>query len=264
MTTDQMSSPAEGSTRTARWPAAAGRLLAWGRNRTRPLLVGEILVVLLLVQVYDHIRDIATTRAGQAMDDARQVLSIESWLHVDIEPSMNAWLSAHLNVEWLASWYYQLMHLSVTLGVLVWLYLRRPVAYRPARNALILVNGIGLVVFWLLPVAPPRLLAGFVDSGVASGVAQHVTHISPDVYAAMPSLHIGWATWVVLQVWTATESRTGRWLAAGHLLLTVVVVLATANHFVLDVAAGALVGVVSMHWSLLKVPVLRREPAAAT
>jgi len=211
------------------------------RRSDRPAILGEVAVVVLLVWVYDRIRDFAATRADSAMVDARRVLDVESWLHIDAEHVANTWLSGHLDLQWLACWYYQLMHLTVTLGVLVWIYVRKPSAYRRGRNALVLVNGIGLVVFWLMPVAPPRLLGGFVDSGVVSGIAAHVTRVSPDLYAAMPSLHIGWASWVLLQVFAATTSRVGRGLAAAHLALTTLVVVATANHFVLDVLAGAAV-----------------------
>jgi hypothetical protein len=206
------------------------------------VLLGEVTVVLLLVTVYDRVRDIAATRADLAVANAYRVLHVEAARHLDPERLLNSWLAAHPHVEWLASWYYQVMHLSVTLVVLAWLYWFRPSLYRRARNSLVLVNVIGLVVFWLLPVAPPRLLAGFTDSGVASGVAEHVNHISPDVYAAMPSLHLAWATWVVAQVWFATSRGWARGLAVTHLAITTVVVVATGNHFLLDVVAGMAVG----------------------
>lgn len=215
------------------------------RRRTRPLLLGEIAVVVLLVGVYDRVRDIATTRAGMAMADANRVLDVERWLHIDVEHVLNDWLAGHTTLELAASWYYQLMHLTVTLAVLVLLYALRPPVYRSARTALIGVNVLGLLVFWLLPVAPPRLLPGFIDSQVVTGVAVHSAHLSPDVYAAMPSLHVGWATWVVLQVWAATTRRSLRAAAAIHLALTVVIVIATANHFTLDVLAGAVVAMLA-------------------
>jgi hypothetical protein len=232
------------------------------RFERRPALLGEIAVVVVLVGVYDHIRDIASTRATMAMDDARRVLDVESWLHIDGEHALNDWLGAHLSLQWGACWYYQLMHLAVTLLVLVWLYARRPAAYRLARNALVLVNAIGLAVFWLLPVAPPRLLGGFVDSGVVSGITTQVSHVSPDLYAAMPSLHIGWASWVLLQVFAATANRVARGLAGAHLAVTTIVVVATANHFVLDVAAGAAVaGLAVAGARAIAVAVAQRAPA---
>lgn len=238
------------------------------RNRAerqlRPLVAGEVLVVLVLVAVYDRIRDVAATRAGQAMGDARQVLSVESWLHLDVERSLNTWLSHVDTAEWLAAWYYQLMHLTVTLGVLVWIYARHPSVYRPARNALITINAIGLLVFWLLPVAPPRLLPGFVDSGVVTGATENVAHVSPDLYAAMPSLHVGWVTWVVLQVFLATTSRTLRGMAVTHGVLTSLIVVATANHFVLDVVAGVAVAFLAAWWCRPAAVAAEHRPLVST
>jgi hypothetical protein len=218
----------------------------------RPVLLGEVAVVVVLVSVYDRIRDIATTRADLAFADSARLLKIESWTHLDVERVANRWLAGHAHVEWLASWYYQLAHLSVTLGVLAWLYWRRPGHYRSARNALVGINVLGLVVFWLMPVAPPRLLPGFVDSGVVTGVAEHTAHVSPDLYAAMPSLHVAWAAWVVLQLWPVVASRRVRGLAISHAVLTVAVVVATANHFVLDVGAGAAVAVLATRLAWLR------------
>ena len=178
----------------------------------RPVLVGEALVVLVLVFVYDRVREFAAARADLAIANGRRILSVESWTHVDIEPAMNRFLSQHSGLELLSSWYYQLMHLSVTLAVLLWIYWRHPIAYRSARNALIGINTVALVVFWVLPVAPPRLIpgAGFVDSAVVSDVADKVSTVSPDLYAAMPSLHVAWATWVALQVLLVTSIAMGR------------------------------------------------------
>ena len=225
---------------------------------TRPALLGEIGVVVVLVAVYDRIRDIAATRTDLAFADAARVLRVESWLHLDVEHPVNHWLASHWHVEWAASVYYQLMHLTVTLGVLSWLYLARPDRYRSARNALVYVSGLGLVVFWLMPVAPPRLLAGFVDSGAVTGIAEHTAHVSPDLYAAMPSLHVAWATWVVLQVGPAVRSELVRWVVVTHAAITVAVVVTTANHFVLDVIAGAATAMLAT-W-LAAVPAISRTP----
>lgn len=223
----------------------------------RPMLLGEIAVIVALVFLYDRVRDVATTRAAMAYQDARWLLDVEARLHLNFEGPLNRWLSAHWDVQWLASWYYQLMHLSVTLVVLVWLYVQRPQSYRTARNALIAVNVLGLVVFWLRPVAPPRLLPGFVDSGLVTGVAEHATHVAPNVYAAMPSLHVGWAVWVVLQVWAAGAARWMKALVALHVVLTVVVVLATANHYLLDVVAGVAVATLAAY--LVRTPLPARS-----
>jgi hypothetical protein len=210
-------------------------------TRSRPRLAGEVAVVLLLVFVYDRVRDLAATRSGEALANGRRLLDTERWLHLDLEHSLNHVLTAHRSIELGASWYYQLMHLTVTLLVLLWLYRRHAGSYRAARTSLVAINLAGLAVFWLFPVAPPRLLpgAGFVDSTVARGVADHATTVTPDLYAAMPSLHIAWATWVAIQVLANTRRRLPQALALVHLALTATIVLATANHYLIDVLAGA-------------------------
>ena len=226
----------------------------------RPRLLGEILVVAVLVLVYDRIRDFSGTRSVLAVANGRHVLVVERLLHVDVEHRANQILAIHpLLADW-ASWYYQVAHLTVTLLVLLWVYLRHPSAYRPARNALLGINLVGLLVFWVLPVAPPRLLpgAGFVDLAVTSGVADRTTTVSPDLYAAMPSLHVAWAVWVALQVLVLSRSRLFRSLAFGHAALTCLIVLATANHYVLDVLSGAAVTVLLVLLVLL-VPLARQS-----
>jgi PAP2 superfamily len=225
-----------------------------GLRVKRPALLGEVAVVLVLVFAYDRIRDFSAARAGLAIANGRRILSTESWLHIDVEPALNRVLSQHHGFEVVASWYYQLMFLSGTLAVLLWVYWRHPEGYRPARNALVAINAAALVVFWLLPVAPPRLIpgAGFVDSTVITGVADKATTVSPDLYAAMPSLHIAWATWVAFQVLLLTSNRWGRRLAVAHVIITCLAVMATANHYVLDVVAGALLGAAAVQVSRLR------------
>lgn len=228
----------------------------------RPALLGEIAVVALLVFVYDRIRDIASTRSGLAFDNAHQILDVERWLHLDPERMFNLWLRGHDRVGWLSSWYYQSMHLSVTLAVLVFLYLKRSAVYRQARNALVLVNGIGLLVFWLYPVAPPRFLPGYVDTGLVTGVTAHVSEVSANLYAAMPSLHIGWAVWVVLHVWAAEAGRTLKALVVTHLAVTTLIILATANHYLIDALAGVAVATLATALSRTAMPLRPCQPTA--
>jgi hypothetical protein len=160
---------------------------------------------------------------------------------------------------------YDLAHIDVTLVVLVVCFVFRAPVYRRARNALLLVNLAGLVVFLAFPVAPPRLLpgAGFVDIVAGSGtwgaweagggVADHANEL-----ASMPSLHAAWAIWVALTVMSMTTRRSWRLLAWTHVALTCTVVIVTGNHYVIDVLAGA--GVVSGAWAVAPALVVRRVP----
>ena len=109
------------------------------------------------------------------------------------------------------SYYYDNAHFVVTLGLLGWLWWRRADIYRPLRNSLVLVNVLGFVVFWLYPVAPPRMLGGFTDVVASSHAfgSWHTGALASDAnqLAAMPSLHIAWAAWCTLAVWRITSDR---------------------------------------------------------
>jgi hypothetical protein len=130
------------------------------------------------------------------------------------------------------------------MGVLAWLWARHPGDYRPLRTALAGVNVVSLAIFWLLPVAPPRMLPGMTDVVAATGapgswhsgsLATHANEL-----AAMPSLHIAWAVWSAWAVWRVVRRRT-RWagLVWAYPVATTLTVLSTGNHFVADVVAGA-------------------------
>ena len=220
----------------------------WSTTRVRPLLVGELLVVLALVKVYDVVRSFAAARPDAALRHGADVLLLETHLHVDLERSVNHWLSTVTVLADLAAGWYQFVHLLVTLTVLACCYWRRPDIYRRARNSLVLVNLVGLAVFWLYPVAPPRLLpgAGFLDIDAIAGFGQGPKGpISPDMFGAMPSLHLAWATWTVIVArQLLREHEWPRRLVPGYAAVTGFVVVATANHYLMDVVAGIAVSLV--------------------
>src|SRR6185437_5451166 len=139
--------------------------------------------------------------------------------------------------------YYDNAHFAVTLGLLGYLWWSRTDLYRPLRNSLVLVNVLGFIVFWLYPVAPPRMLDGFTDV-VASTHAFGSWHTGAlasqaNQLAAMPSLHIAWAVWCSVVVWRLTSRPALRALGIAYPFLTGFAVLATGNHYVLDILAGA-------------------------
>ena len=215
------------------------------RRRRRPHVLGEVLIVVLLVKVYDLIRSLAAVRAAPAQRHGGEVLSIERFLHLDWELAGNRWLTDHPPFATAAVYWYQFAHIGVTLAVLVWCYTADPDLYRPMRNALVVTNLVGMTVFFLLPVMPPRLLpgAGYIDSVADAGFgANHGGPVPADQYAAMPSLHLAWAVWTAYVAAALLAGRRGRALCHLYAVTTAVVVVVTANHFVLDVVAGVIVG----------------------
>jgi hypothetical protein len=220
---------------------------AGGRSRSRPLLVGELVLVAFLLFGYDRIASVVNARESAAMRHGWALWRLEHVLHIAVELPLNGLVAAHRMLGQGMALYYDFAHGIVTFGVLASLYVFRAQLYRPARNALMLINGVALVVFVLLPVAPPRLLsgAGFVDVVVAShtvgsweagnsSLSQHV-----DRFASVPSLHVAWSVWVLRCVLASSSSRVLRLLASGHVVLTTGLVIVTGNHYIVDVLAGA-------------------------
>lgn len=218
------------------------------RSSLRPFLIGELLVVFLLLHVYDYVKSLETVRAAASLHNARDVLSIEKALNINIEHTANLWLAAHHTLSTALVWWYQYSHISGTMAVLTCCYLWFPAIYRNARNSLLLTNCVGLVVFVVLPVMPPRLLphAGFIDTVAVAGFgSNHGGPITPAQFAAMPSLHLAWALWVAIVSFAMLRGMRSRVLVFIYPATTTVAVIATGNHYVLDVVAGVALAVVA-------------------
>lgn len=232
------------------------------RRVTRPRWWGELLVVAFIAVVYDSITNLAPAREALAIAHGRSILDFERTLGIAVELKLNHWLTAHHTLATIASYYYDNAHFIVTLGVLGWLWYKRSDIYRPLRNTLVAINLLGLLVFWLCPVAPPRMLgAGFTDVVAASHTfgSWHTGNLAADAdqLAAMPSLHLAWAAWCTLALWRMSRRRWLRVLAVLYPLLTTVAVLGTGNHYLLDVLAG----VATMLLALVLVTLVSRKRA---
>jgi hypothetical protein len=221
-----------------------------GRVRARPSLWSQLAVVAALLWVYDAINNLNPLRRATALAHGASVLHAEVRLHLDAELALNRWLAGHASLGRFLGDYYDTAHFVVTLGLLGLVWWRYGDRYRPLRNALVGVNVIGFATFWLYPVAPPRMLPGFVDvvavTHSVGGWGSGALASAANEYAAMPSLHIGWAVWCAVAVWVVRRDVLSRALACVYIVATAVVVMATANHYFLDVVAGAAAGGVSV------------------
>ena len=201
---------------------------------------------MLVYSAYTLTRNVIPTRVERARYNADQLLAFERWLGIDVEHSLNQ-AFASSSAHWLAvtaNYTYSVAHFGVTGGVLVWLYLRRPATYRAARTILVLTTVLGLLGYWLMPLAPPRFFPalGFVDTVVrdhtwASWASPTVVSVS-NQYAAMPSMHAGWAVWAAAVLVCCARRKWTRRLALVYPALVFVVIVGTGNHWVLDIAGG--------------------------
>ena len=222
------------------------------RVLTRPNLLLELLLIRVTYAAYQQVRLAATggTNAGgraTAEHHGHQILSIEQFLHIDIEHAVNHWV---VKVDFLReffNFYYESFHFVVPLSVMAVLYWRRPVDYRWARSSLGFATLLALVGFWLYPLAPPRLLPGL---GIIDTVHGVQDFSKPDYgtltaltnqYAAMPSLHFGWSLWCGVVIAIIAPKWWMKALGLLHPFFTVSAIVATGNHWVLDAAGGAAV-----------------------
>jgi hypothetical protein len=230
------------SSRTLASAASARRALARTPQRSRWWV--ELLAIGWLLFLYDAVNNLAPLRLSVALGNARGILHVERVLHIDPELTLDRWLASHQTLAEILANYYDNAHFVVTLGLLGYLWWSRADLYRPLRNVLVLVNVIGFVVFWLFPVAPPRMLDGFTDV-VASTHAFGSWHTGAlasqaNQLAAMPSLHMAWAVWCTLALWRISKRTWVRVLAVAYPCATALAVLATGNHFLLDIVGGLL------------------------
>ena len=207
-------------------------------------IVREVAQVLVAFLVYNLGRMLATQELGRADAHARGVLDVERWLRLPAEATLQTWALGHDWMVELANRYYVSVHFPLTIAVLVWLYRYRRPAYHWAKRALLGATGVALVFTLLLPVTPPRLLGslGMVDTGHAGGISIYQAPVLGSMsneYAAMPSLHVGWALLIAVVLISACHTRW-RWLWLLHPIATVFVVVSTANHYWLDGIAGSI------------------------
>jgi hypothetical protein len=261
-------SPAPATATRQSWGLLPARL----RGLRPPAWWQEVLFIGVVYELYSLVRNAVPEHTVAAHHRATDIVSAERFLHVDVEKSLNSFVA---HTHWLAyasNYYYATLHFIVTIGVLVWLYRRHPLRYRSLRTVIMATNVVALAGFYTYALAPPRMLSadGFVDTVVhfhtwgswgSSGVDS-----ASNQYAAMPSLHIAWALWCALVLVTLARRRWVKVLACAYPVVTLFVIVGTANHYVLDAVGGVtvlglgfgvqrlLTGRPALRWSHLTVP----------
>lgn len=213
----------------------------------------EFALVAALYAAYAASRTLADNDVATAVGRAARIARFERLHHLSWEGAVNQVFVDHDWLGVLGDYWYSTAHYVGTVVVLVWLYRRSHDVYVRARRALALGTMMGLALFLLLPTAPPRMLSGYVDvlslhqaDGWWSTDASAPRGLGgfTNQFAAFPSLHAGWSLWVALAIMSATYSKAARGLGWAYAATTALVVVGTANHWVVDVLVGwAVVGV---------------------
>jgi hypothetical protein len=203
---------------------------------------------------YRLVRGLVERDANAAFAHARDLISLERNLHFFVEPSVQTWASGSHLLMGMSSWLYVNAQTTVTLGALVYLYLRHNRSFYFVRNMFVIAMFIALIGYIVFPTAPPRFLPewGFIDT-VSDITGVHVSHTSASMtalfnpYAAVPSMHVAFALMIGWPLARLVRWRTMRVLWLLYPFLMAFVIVATANHFIFDALLGALTAGVSAY-----------------
>ncbi|MYJ02136.1 MAG: inositol phosphorylceramide synthase [Chloroflexi bacterium] len=206
----------------------------------------ELAAVAVAGLIYYLVRGAVSDRADEAFQRARDILELEVRLRLDWETAIHeAILGSDLLID-LANGAYFWGHLPLLIVFAVWLWRADRRVWRLVRNALLISAAVGMVSYYLFPTAPPRLMPelGYIDTlalrAAPAYQAQEVgLFVNP--YAALPSLHVGWALLAGIALWRISPRRSARLLAIAIPLSQCWAVVATANHWTLDAVAGVAV-----------------------
>jgi hypothetical protein len=209
----------------------------------------EVLAIVALYLVSELSRGFARGGAETAERHAADVVDLERSVHAFGEPAVQRAAHHVPGLPALLGYAYVSLHLLVTAGVLVWVYRRHRPHYARLRNTLFAANALAVVGYWLFPTAPPRLADVGITDTVSGATSVNLTSrfVSAfyNEYAAVPSMHIGFALIAASTVFLLARSRVVRAAAALYPLFVLFVIVATGNHFFFDALAGAAVAVVA-------------------
>jgi hypothetical protein len=224
-----------------------------GRAARVPAYLVELGFVVVALACYLLVRWYAGDRTAEAIRHAQSLLDLEQRLGVDWEHGVQDAMLSVPGLSPVVTQFYTWAYFPTLLVLAIWLYRRHAEAYRTLRNALLASGVVGLVVYATWPCAPPWIGGvGFTDT-VSSGAFESVARPGgiTNHLGAVPSFHVGWVILVAVAVHRVARNWWARLLAVLHPVAMSYAVVATGNHWVLDVPAGLLLAVVGLAGAVL-------------
>lgn len=205
--------------------------------------VFEVTLVVVLFMAYFATRGLVSGRAADAFHNAHQLMELQNWLGISWELGFQSWVLQYDSVIWALNSIYVYTHMPALILFALWVFIWHHDRYPEVRNVFLGMLAVGLLVYTLIPLAPPRFFtsSGFVDTlAMFSSVDYHQDSIEMlyNPYAAMPSLHVGFAVFVGIGVISIGRKRRHWLIGILFPALMSLAVVGTGNHFVLDVVAG--------------------------
>lgn len=240
--------------------------------------VADLALIIVGFIFYYLVRGAVTERAPEATSRAINLVELEQKLGLFWEGQMQSWaMSSNLLIH-IANWIYVYAHIPLIAGIGLSLFVFQRPRYILYRNAFLVAGGIGLIFFNWLPMAPPRLLPwpyGLVDTMAAFSKVNYDMQPAAFVnqYGAMPSVHFAWNMLLGMALYQMTRNPLIRLAGVFMPLAMGWAIVVTANHFILDIFFGAIVGLIGFgiallwrqyspeFWQFLLRPLQRQDPA---
>src|SRR3954469_16079923 len=211
----------------------------------------QLLIWFGFLAAYQVARGVADRDPTRAFANGWRVIDVEQRLAGLGGLTLQGWTQSSRVLETLVSWTYWNSEFTVIGLALLWVYFRRNEAFTRFRNTILLANVLGLLGYVFLPTAPPRFFTsmGFTDTLSTFGGLNHgsgLIEFASNPYAAMPSLHAADA--LIAGVILASVVRHPIWKVVWLLWPAWVwfAVMATGNHFWLDVLAGIVLAAIAL------------------
>jgi hypothetical protein len=232
----------------------------------------ELAAIAALYTLYELGRGLGDATLDAARANTTRIVELERSVGLFVEAGVQEWAAGVPSLPTLLGLAYVTLHLGATGAAMVWLHRSHRARFALVRNALVLSTALSLVVYTLYPAAPPRLAGlGFVDTVSAHTQVDLSSDLLGSLYnpfAAVPSMHFGYALLVGLVLATTARRPAVRALGALYPPFMLFDIVATGNHFLFDAAMGALV--VAAAWIVAagldrdRVPVVRVAAHANT
>ncbi len=236
----------------------------------------EVVLILGGYAIYSWVRGLVHGKQADAIAHADTLVDIEKTLHIYHERAINHFVAGQHWLAYISNYWYAICHFLVTIVVGIWIYKSHADWARQLRSAWYLMNAFALLGFAFVPLCPPRLLPGgnFIDTVVKfhtwGSWGNKAVSNDANLYAAMPSMHIGWSLWCALAIFLLAKRTWVRVLGILYPIGTLFVIIGTANHYYLDAVGGvvACLGGIVLARLITRRPVLpplnRPRPAAET